>query len=230
MKASITRIIGTTIILISMTSQLFSAEEKEVSEASPNLFNLSLQLGIGFPVSGEQAKVAKDGLSPRPDYMAEYFYGANIMILPGTIGFEAGFTRNLMRAVSSQAKGGFSAFVWDTGNAGVLLSFQINPESQNKTFFVVGAGINYTSLDVAQQFKDALIASAAAQNLTISFNPDRATGIGGYFKLGGLIYLSESIFFEAWLKVTYVNVRYPNATKSLDNIAIDIPLGIGYSF
>lgn len=196
------------------------------------LVNLEINAGFGYRLFGEQLKIARESLSPTPDYYVHFLYGARLTLMPANFGIQAGFQRNLFRATSLQAGGGYSVYTYDTIDVGGVyaMPMTLSQGSATRYFLTFAAGLNYSMLQYADQFKNDLQASAARQGKIITFDSTPATGIGGYVQIGVLIYPVDHLFLSFALRIDYINPRFRGATKSLDGLGFEIPFGIGIGF
>lgn len=194
--------------------------------------NLEVNTGAGYRLFGEQINFARDSLTPAPDYYVNYLYGARLAVLPSRLGFQAGYQRNLFRAASLSAGGGYSVYNYDTADAGLVYLIPMDPPRADgkRLFFALGGGLNYSMLQLADQFKNGLQAAAAKAGQSITFTADSATGIGGYAQGGILYYLNLHFFFSVGLRVSYINAKFSGASKSLDSWGFEVPFGIGVAF
>lgn len=194
------------------------------------MVHLEVVAGAGYRLAGEQVTVARDALSPKPDYYVDYFYGARFSVFPEKFGFQAGYQRHLFRAASFSAGGGFSVYNDDTFDGGLAYAMPLDSASANKTFLIFGAGLNYSMLSFADEFKSGLQAEANRQGKTLVFSPDQATGVGGYLQAGVMFFLADNIFVSGTAKISYINTRFSGASKALDSWGIEVPLSIGLAF
>jgi len=196
------------------------------------LINIEANAGFGYVLTGNQVKLAHDALTPSPDYYINYMYGGKITIMPSRLGVQIGFHRNLFRAASFQAGGGYSVYTYDTAEAGLAYAIPISrgTSRRSSSFLMLGAGLNYSMLQLADQFKSGMQSAAAQQGFMISFNPDSATGIGGYAQIGVTLFLNENVFLSVSGRINYINARYSGASSALDSWGLEIPLGIGVGF
>lgn len=204
----------------------------DTNAADLPLVNIEANAGFGYVVTGNQVKLAHDALTPSPDYYINYNYGGKVTIMPSRLGVQLGFHRNLFRAASFQAGGGYSLYTYDTAEAGLAYAIPISrgTSRRSSSFLMLGAGLNYSMLQFADQFKSGLQSAAAQQGLILTFNPDSATGIGGYAQVGVTIFLNENVFLSIGGRINYINARYSGASSALDSWGFEIPLGIGVGF
>lgn len=194
--------------------------------------NIEANAGLGFVLAGGQVDFARGVLSPEPDYFSNLPFGARFMLMRGKFGFQAGYRRNLVRATRLTAGGSYSVYTYDTIDGGVNFALPISMSETRKGrgFLVFGAGLNYSMLQLADKFKSDLQAAANQQGVTLIFNRNDATGVGGYLQGTLLYYLHDNFFFSVGGRLNYVNAKFAGATNSLDSWGIEIPFGIGVGF
>lgn len=218
-------------LLLLSAATLQAAEETTTAPRMPGVLVEGV-FGAGYRLFGKQIDVAHDALTPAPDYYVNFFYGARLSVFPARWGIQAGYQRALFRAASFSAGGGYSVFNYDTIDAGIAYSLPLQraTEGENQTFLVFGAGLNYSMLSYADQFKSDLKASANKQGVTLVFDPNAATGVGGYLQAGALIFFGQNIFLSATARLSYINAKFTGASTPLDSWGIDVPLSVGLAF
>lgn len=205
------------------------AEDKKASDKLP-VFSIEANAGFGYQFFGGQQDLAKSALTPTPDYYVNFFYGGRMTILPASFGFTADFDRHLFRAASLSGGGGYSVYTYDRVSGGLAYAHQLKNSGENRSMLMFGAGVSYTMLQLADQFKSDLQKSANSQNVSLSFSSEAAKGVGGYLQGGFVYFLNANIFLSASVRISYTNAKFSGATKNLDSWGFEIPFGFGVGF
>ena len=204
-------------------------ELKKPEEPVWPLLEIGLELGTGFPIFGQQLKSAKEQIIPTPDYYINFLYGANLnLFFIDNFGIVAIFNRGLARAVSFKASGGFSLYEFDSFNFGLV--YRRAMTGIQKSFLIFSLGANYSTLALADQYKNLIQKAANKAGYYVIFYNDRATGFGGYGKVTFKQYFEKNLYFYFGVCMIYQDVKFPHGTKNLDKFSIDIPFGVGFGF